>query len=106
MFFSNDALYACRIPLASFESWDFGPKIGLDGLDSLAQVSSPLPLDDTTSCMCTIALPSSASPFFSPFVVVHKSLAPAGDQHGPRSDAVRLADPCSRRQQPFRAEQG
>ena len=42
---SNDTLYAYRIPLASFESWDFGPKIGLDGLDGLAQVWTPLPLD-------------------------------------------------------------
>ena len=24
---SNDVLYACRIPLASIESWDFGPKL-------------------------------------------------------------------------------
>ena len=42
---SNDALYACRIPLASFESWDFGQKIGLDGLDGLDQVWTPLPPD-------------------------------------------------------------
>ena len=40
---SNDALYTCQIPLASYESWDFGPKIGLDGLDGLAQVWTPLP---------------------------------------------------------------
>ena len=39
---SNAALYAYRIPLVSFESWDFGPKIGLDGL---AQVWTPLPPD-------------------------------------------------------------
>ena len=42
---SNDALYACRIPLASFDSWDLGPKIGLDGLHGLAQVWTPLPPD-------------------------------------------------------------
>ena len=35
--------YACRIPLASFESWDFGPKIGLHGLDGLAQVWTAFP---------------------------------------------------------------
>ena len=42
---SNDALDAYRIPSASFESWDFGPKIGLDGL---AQVWTPLPPDALT----------------------------------------------------------
>ena len=42
---SNDALYACRIPLEKFESWDFGPKIGLDGLDGLDQVWTALPPD-------------------------------------------------------------
>ena len=40
---SNDALHAYRIPSASFESWDFGPKIGLDGLHGLAEVWTPLP---------------------------------------------------------------
>ena len=34
-----------RRGLVSFESWDFGPKIGLDGLDGLAQVWTPLPSD-------------------------------------------------------------
>ena len=43
---SNDALYAYRIPWASFESWDFGPKIGLDGLHGLAEVWTPLPPDE------------------------------------------------------------
>ena len=37
--------HSCRIPLASFESWDFGPKIGLDGLHGLAQVWTPLSPD-------------------------------------------------------------
>ena len=46
---SNDALHAYRIPLASFESWDFGPKIGLDGLDGLAEVWTPLPPDGVSS---------------------------------------------------------
>ena len=41
---SND-LQASQIPLASFEGWDFGPKIGLDGLHGLAQVWTPLPLE-------------------------------------------------------------
>ena len=36
---------ASQIPLASFEGWDFGPKIGLDGLHGLAQVWTPLPLE-------------------------------------------------------------
>ena len=45
---SNDALSDYRIPLASFESWDFGAKIGLDGLDGLAQVWTPLPPDVST----------------------------------------------------------
>ena len=48
---SNDALYAYRIPLVSFESWDFGPKIGLDGLDGLAQVWTPLPPDVASRCI-------------------------------------------------------
>ena len=48
---SNDAVYACRIPLASFESWDFGLKIGLHGLHGLDQVWTPLPPDEwRTGC--------------------------------------------------------
>ena len=44
---SNDALYTCRIPFASSETWGFGPKIGLNGLHGLAQVWTPLPPDDS-----------------------------------------------------------
>ena len=42
---SNDGIYAYWIPWTSFESWGFGPKIGLDGLHCLAQVRTDLPPD-------------------------------------------------------------
>ena len=41
--------------LASFESWDFGPKIGLDGLHGLDQVWTPLPPDGVLWQRLTVA---------------------------------------------------